>query len=52
MEELTDINAREILMLGVLAAAVLGMGLYPLPLLEVMHTTVDDLLAHVARSKL
>jgi NADH-quinone oxidoreductase subunit M len=28
------------------------MGLYPLPLMEVMHTTVDDLLAHVARSKL
>jgi len=25
---------------------------YPLPLTEVMHTTVDDLLAHVARSKL
>ncbi len=39
-------------MLAVLAAAVLVMGLYPLPLLEVMHTTVDDLLAHVARSKL
>jgi NADH-quinone oxidoreductase subunit M len=52
VEGLRDINAREILILAVLAAAVLGMGLYPLPLLEVMHTTVDDLLAHVARSKL
>jgi NADH-quinone oxidoreductase subunit M len=52
VEGLRDINGREVLILAVLAAAVLGMGLYPLPLLEVMHTTVDDLLAHVARSKL
>lgn len=52
VEELKDINGREILILTVLAVAVLGMGLYPLPLTEVMHTTVDDLLAHIARSKL
>jgi NADH-quinone oxidoreductase subunit M len=52
VEELKDINGREILILTVLAVAVLGMGLYPSPLTEVMHTTVDDLLAHVARSKL
>ena len=52
VEELKDINGREILILMVLAVAVLGMGLYPLPLTEVMHTTVDDLLAHIARSKL
>ena len=52
VEELKDINGREILIFTVLAVAVLGMGLYPLPFTEVMHTTVDDLLAHVARSKL
>ena len=52
VEELKDINGREILILTVLAVSVLGMGLYPSPLTEVMHTTVDDLLAHVARSKL
>ena len=50
--EMKDINGREILVMAVLAMAVLAMGLYPLPLMEVMHTTVDDLLAHVARSKL
>jgi NADH-quinone oxidoreductase subunit M len=50
--EMKDINRREILVMAVLAIAVLAMGLYPLPLMEVMHTTVDDLLAHVARSKL
>jgi NADH-quinone oxidoreductase subunit M len=52
VEEMKDINGREILILAVLAVAVLGMGLYPSPLTEVMHTTVDDLLAHIARSKL
>ncbi|SOD41263.1 NADH-quinone oxidoreductase subunit M [Nitrosovibrio sp. Nv4] len=52
VEGMQDIGRREILILAVLAAAVLGMGLYPLPLMEVMHTTVDDLLAHVSRSKL
>ena len=52
VEALQDINRREILILAILAAAVLWMGVYPLPLTEVMHTTVDDLLAHVARGKL
>jgi NADH-quinone oxidoreductase subunit M len=52
VEALQDINRREILILAVLAAAVLWMGVYPLPLTEVMHTTVDELLAHVARGKL
>ena len=52
VEALQDINRREILILGILAAAVLWMGVYPLPLTEVMHTTVDELLAHVARGKL
>ncbi len=52
VEEMKDINGREILILTVLAVAVLGMGLYPSPLTEVMHATVDDLLIHIARSKL
>ena len=52
VEEMTDINAREILLLGVLAAAVLAMGLYPKPFTDVMHQSVVDLLAHVAQSKL
>ncbi|HET7062536.1 MAG TPA: NADH-quinone oxidoreductase subunit M [Nitrosospira sp.] len=52
VEGLDDVNGREIFVLAVLALAVLWMGLYPLPIVEVMHTTVDDLLAHLARSKL
>lgn len=50
--ELTDINAREFLFLTLLAACVLAMGLYPFPFTEVMHASVDNLLKHVAMSKL
>jgi NADH-quinone oxidoreductase subunit M len=50
--ELHDINSREFLVLLVLAVLVLGMGIYPLPVTEVMHASVENLLAHVAHSKL
>jgi len=50
--ELTDINGREFFILSLLALCVLAMGLYPLPITEVMHVSVNDLLQHVAQSKL
>ncbi len=50
--KLKDIGAREFLVLSLLALAVLGMGLYPLPFTEVMHVSVSDLLQHLAVSKL
>jgi NADH-quinone oxidoreductase subunit M len=49
---LKDIGVRERLVLALLAAAVLGMGLYPKPMSDVLHISVGDLLAHVAQSKL
>jgi len=52
VRELTDINAREFLMLALLAVAVLAMGLYPKPFTDVMHVSVTELLKHVAVSKL
>ena len=52
VKNLTDINAREFLMLAMLAIATLYMGLYPKPFTDVMNTTVNDLLTHVAKSKL
>jgi NADH-quinone oxidoreductase subunit M len=52
VEHLKDITPREFLVLGLLAVAVLGMGLYPLPFTEVMHHSVNNLLSHVAQSKL
>ena len=50
--ELKDLNPRELVVLGALAAAVLFMGIYPLPFTEVMHASVNDLLRHVALPKL
>ena len=50
--KLADLNPREILVLGVLALAVLWMGVYPKPFTEVMHSSVNDLLRHVAVPKL
>jgi NADH-quinone oxidoreductase subunit M len=52
VRELTDINGREFLVLGLLALAVLAMGIYPFPFTDVMHASVDNLLKHVAVSKL
>jgi NADH-quinone oxidoreductase subunit M len=49
---LTDLNGREFAMLGILAVAVLAMGLYPKPFTDVMHASVVELLRHVAVTKL
>jgi NADH-quinone oxidoreductase subunit M len=49
---LTDANGREILFLGVLAVAVLAMGVWPAPFLDVMHGSVDELLRQATASKL
>jgi len=49
---LSDVNAREFLILAVLALAVLFMGVYPKPFTDVMHVSVEALLQHVAASKL
>jgi NADH-quinone oxidoreductase subunit M len=52
VKDLTDINAREFLMLAILGAAVLYMGIYPKPFTDVMDVSVAQLLKHVAVSKL
>jgi len=52
VKNLSDINAREFLMLSLLAAAVLYMGIFPKPFTDVMDVSVADLLKHVALSKL
>ena len=50
--ELLDISPREFLFLAILAVGVLGMGIYPLPFSELMHASVNNLLMHVAQTKL
>jgi NADH-quinone oxidoreductase subunit M len=49
---LQDINRREIIVLASLAFMVLILGLWPAPLLDIMHVSVDHLLQHVTVSKL
>jgi len=49
---LKDINRREFLYLAILALVVLALGLWPDPLVKVMHPTMENLLNHVANSKL
>jgi NADH-quinone oxidoreductase subunit M len=49
---LSDINAREFLMLSLLAVAVLWMGVHPKPFTDVMDASVAHLLQQVAASKL
>jgi NADH-quinone oxidoreductase subunit M len=49
---LRDINAREALILGILALAVLLLGVWPAPLVESMDATLANLLAQIMQSKL
>ena len=49
--ELRDIGFRETLILALLAAAVLVFGVWPAPLFEVMHPTLQHLFEHALQSK-
>jgi NADH-quinone oxidoreductase subunit M len=48
---LEDLNGREFLVLGILAVFVLGLGLWPAPLVDVMNASVENLVDHVMRPK-
>lgn len=52
VSQMSDINSREYAVLAILAVFVLFMGVYPQPFTEVMHVSVQQLLEHVAQSKL
>jgi len=52
VEHLEDMSGREFFMMLLLAISVLLVGLYPAPLLEVMHATIDNLVAHISVSKI
>jgi len=49
---LKDIGNREFFVLGSLALAVLVLGLWPAPLVDVMDASITNLLKHIAVSKL
>ena len=52
VRDMKDVSPREFWMLMLVAACVLGMGLYPAPFTEVMHKSVEALITHVSHSKL
>lgn len=52
VKELKDINCREFAILAILAFAVLGMGLWPQPFIEVVHQAANELIVHVSQSKI
>ena len=52
VRDLKDLSNREFLILGIMALAVLYMGIHPKPFTDVMHTSVEALLQHVSNSKL
>jgi len=49
---LSDINGREFAILAVLALAVLIIGIYPQPVIEIMHVSIEHLLQQALSSKL
>ncbi|MDG2395777.1 NADH-quinone oxidoreductase subunit M [Candidatus Thioglobus sp.] len=49
---LSDINTREFGILAVLAIAVIAMGVYPQPVIDVMHVSIEHLLNQALTSKL
>ncbi|HWJ06254.1 MAG TPA: NADH-quinone oxidoreductase subunit M [Steroidobacteraceae bacterium] len=49
---LQDVNGREFFVLGVLALAVLALGLWPAPLLDVMRPTLEHLVQQMMVTKL
>ena len=50
--KLTDLHRREFIVLGVLAIAVLLVGLWPAPLVDMMSVTVRELVVQISQSKL
>jgi NADH-quinone oxidoreductase subunit M len=49
---LKDISTREFAIMATLAVAVLVLGLWPAPLINVMHVSVENLLQHASMTKL
>lgn len=49
---LKDLDSREMLVLGTLAAFTLLLGVWPAPFLDIVHTSVQHLVAQIAVSKI
>lgn len=51
VRNLEDIDGREAFILGILAIVILALGVYPMPLVDMMHSSADHLLQHIVQSK-
>ncbi|MGM0541025.1 MAG: NADH-quinone oxidoreductase subunit M [Pseudomonadota bacterium] len=52
VEKLQDLNKREFAIMATLAIAIIALGVFPSPLIEVMHSSVEQLLVQATTSKL
>lgn len=52
VEKLQDLNKREFAIMATLAIVIIALGVFPSPLIEVMHTSVEQLLVQATTSKL
>ena len=52
VENLQDLNKREFAIMATLAIAVIALGVFPGPVMDVMHTSVENLLVQATTSKL
>ena len=46
IKNLKDVNKSEIIMLGILALLVILFGFYPVPLMETLNVSVDNLISN------
>jgi len=49
---LQDLNGREFLILSILAVSVLLLGLWPAPLVDMMNSSIENLVAQIGQSKI
>ena len=52
VKEMKDVNQRELIVLSLCAVPVILIGIWPAPLLDVMHATVTNLVHQVVQTKL
>jgi NADH-quinone oxidoreductase subunit M len=50
--ELSDLNRREFAIMSILAVAVVALGFYPAPVMDIMHASVAHLVEQAMTSKL
>ncbi|MBP7900758.1 MAG: NADH-quinone oxidoreductase subunit M, partial [Gammaproteobacteria bacterium] len=50
--ELSDLNRREFVIMAILAVAVIALGFYPAPVMDIMHASVAHLVEQSMTSKL